>query len=53
MIRVMMTFWSEAVVIAVALSLWVPRFSGSIDLRWDGSVYYLLARLSQAVMATG
>lgn len=40
--RVITTFWSEAVVIAVALLLWVPRFSGPIDLRWDASVYYVL-----------
>jgi hypothetical protein len=27
---------------AVALALWVTRFGGSIDLRYDGAVYYLL-----------
>jgi hypothetical protein len=29
-------------VIALALLLWAPRFSGPIDLRWDAGVYYLL-----------
>ena len=28
--------------IALALLLWAPRFSGPIDLRWDAGVYYLL-----------
>ena len=32
----------EAVVVAIALLVWVPRFSGPIDLRYDGGVYYLL-----------
>jgi hypothetical protein len=40
--RVMTIFWGEGLVLALALLLWVPRFSGSIDLRWDGSVYYVL-----------
>src|SRR5437868_10215574 len=35
-------WWGEAVVVAIALLLWMPRLSGPIDLRWDGSVYYLL-----------
>ena len=35
-------FWPETVVLVIALLLWVPRFFGPIDLRWDGSVYYLL-----------
>lgn len=35
-------FWSEALIITVAVLLWVPRLSGPIDLRWDASVYYLL-----------
>jgi hypothetical protein len=35
-------FWSEALIIIVAVLLWIPRFSGPIDLRWDASVYYLL-----------
>ena len=34
--------WDKAAVIAIAVLLWLPRLSGSIDLRWDGSVYYLL-----------
>jgi hypothetical protein len=29
-------------VIALALLLWAPRFSGPIDLRYDAGVYYLL-----------
>src|SRR5215831_19225552 len=35
-------YWSGAVVVAIALLLWVPRLSGPIDLRWDAGVYYLL-----------
>jgi hypothetical protein len=35
-------YWGELVVVIIALLLWVPRLSGPIDLRWDGSVYYLL-----------
>ncbi|HXE80754.1 MAG TPA: hypothetical protein VNK41_08400 [Vicinamibacterales bacterium] len=31
-----------AVVLAAAALLWLPRFSGPIDLRWDGAVYYIL-----------
>src|SRR5215831_15616924 len=34
--------WGEAIVVALALLVWVPRLSGPIDLRWDGGVYYLL-----------
>jgi hypothetical protein len=34
--------WSSITVIALALLLWAPRFSGPIDLRWDAGVYYLL-----------
>ena len=34
--------WSSIAVIALALLLWVPRFSGPIDLRWDAGVYYVL-----------
>jgi hypothetical protein len=40
--RIITAYWSEAVVIVVAFLLWVPRFSGPIDLRWDAGVYYLL-----------
>jgi hypothetical protein len=36
------SFWSSIAVIALALLLWAPRFSGPIDLRWDAGVYYLL-----------
>ena len=35
-------YWGAAVVVALALLVWAPRFSGPIDLRWDGGVYYLL-----------
>ena len=34
--------WGEAVVVAIAVLVWIPRFSGPIDLRYDGGVYYLL-----------
>ena len=34
--------WSSIAVVALALLLWAPRFSGPIDLRWDAGVYYLL-----------
>jgi 4-amino-4-deoxy-L-arabinose transferase-like glycosyltransferase len=27
---------------ALVIGIWIPRFSGPIDLRWDGSVYYIL-----------
>jgi hypothetical protein len=37
---------SERVVLLVLLTLtiliWLPRFKGPIDLRWDGGVYYIL-----------
>ena len=35
-------FRSEALIIIIAVSLWLPRLSGPIDLRYDASVYYLL-----------
>ena len=35
-------YWGEAIIVALALLVWVPRLSGPIDLRWDGGVYYLL-----------
>ena len=38
----MTRYWGEAVVVAIALLVWLPRLSGPIDLRWDGGVYYLL-----------
>ncbi len=40
--EIITTYWGECVVITVALLLWAPRLAGSIDLRWDASVYYLL-----------
>jgi hypothetical protein len=35
-------YWAEAVVVAIAVSLWAPRLPGPIDLRWDAGVYYVL-----------
>jgi hypothetical protein len=35
-------YWGEAIVVAIALLVWMPRLSGPIDLRWDAGVYYLL-----------
>src|SRR5437762_9157703 len=40
--RLIIRYWAEAVVVAIALLLWAPRLSGPIDLRWDGGVYYIL-----------
>jgi hypothetical protein len=40
--RLITRYWTEAVVVALALLLWVPRLSGPIDLRWDAGVYYVL-----------
>ena len=34
--------WDLAVVLGLAIVLWLPRLSGPIDLRYDGGVYYLL-----------
>jgi hypothetical protein len=36
------SYWGEAVVVALALLLWMPRLTGPIDLRWDAGVYYVL-----------
>jgi hypothetical protein len=33
--RLITRYWAEAVVVALAVALWAPRFSGPIDLRWD------------------
>jgi hypothetical protein len=30
------------VLLLLVLALWIPRLHGPIDLRWDGSVYYIL-----------
>lgn len=30
------------VLFVLVMVVWLPRFSGPIDLRWDGSVYYIL-----------
>lgn len=35
-------YWGWAVVVILALLVWLPRLSGPIDVRWDGAVYYLL-----------
>jgi hypothetical protein len=35
-------YWTEFVVVAIAILLWAPRLSGPIDLRWDAGVYYVL-----------
>lgn len=35
-------YWHWAAAVVLAMLLWAPRLSGPIDLRWDGSVYYLL-----------
>jgi len=40
--KIITRYWGEAVVVAIALLVWVPRLSGPIDLRWDAGVYYLL-----------
>jgi hypothetical protein len=29
-------------VLAVAVTIWLPRSQGPVDLRWDGGVYYIL-----------
>jgi hypothetical protein len=40
--RLITRYWPEGVVFAIAFSLWAPRLSGPIDLRWDSGVYYVL-----------
>ena len=40
--RLIIRYWPEGVVFVIAFSLWAPRLSGPIDLRWDASVYYVL-----------
>ena len=35
-------YWTNVSVVALAILLWLPRFSGPLDLRWDAGVYYLL-----------
>lgn len=42
-------YWTNALVIGLAILLWLPRLSGPIDLRWDAGVYYLLG----SSLATG
>ena len=31
-----------AILLAMAVLIWLPRLEGPIDLRWDGGVYYIL-----------
>lgn len=40
--KVLTRYWGEAIVVALAVLLWLPRLSGPIDLRYDAGVYYLL-----------
>jgi hypothetical protein len=40
--RVVTRFWAEAILVAVAVLLWVPRLSGPLSLKWDASTYYVL-----------
>jgi hypothetical protein len=40
--KVVARYWAEAVVVALAVLLWMPRLTGPIDLRWDAGVYYVL-----------
>jgi hypothetical protein len=40
--RLIIRYWAEAVVVAIALLVWAPRLTGPIDLRWDAGVYYVL-----------
>jgi hypothetical protein len=35
-------YWHFALVVVLAVLLWLPRLSGPIDLRWDAGVYYIL-----------
>src|SRR5262245_40325762 len=42
-------FWGELTVLVLAITLWLPRLTGPIDLRWDAGVYYLLG----SSLATG
>ncbi len=35
-------YWDFALVLVLALVLWLPRLSGPIDLRWDAGVYFVL-----------
>src|SRR5262245_46101614 len=35
-------FWGELTVLVLAITLWLPRLTGPIDLRWDAGVYYVL-----------
>lgn len=41
-VKLMTRYWPQCVLLAVAVLLWVPRFSGPINLRWDASAYYVL-----------
>lgn len=35
-------YWDFALIVVLAIVLWLPRLSGPIDLRYDAGVYYLL-----------
>src|ERR1051325_10389964 len=40
--RLITRHWGEVVVLAIAFTVWAPRLTGPIDLRWDAGVYYVL-----------
>jgi hypothetical protein len=40
--RLITRYWTEVVVVAIAVLLWAPRISGPIDLRGDSGTYYVL-----------
>jgi hypothetical protein len=40
--KIITRYWGEALVVALAVLVWLPRLSGPIDLRWDAGVYYVL-----------
>ena len=42
---------AAAVLLGLAVLLWIPRASGPVDLRWDGAVYYILG--SSLAQGTG
>jgi hypothetical protein len=33
---------AAAVLVVLSVALWIPRLAGSLDLRWDAGVYYVL-----------
>ncbi len=40
--RTIADYRDVAVILALAMILWLPRLAGPVDLRWDAGVYYLL-----------